>query len=249
MMMMMTMNTVCDDYFDQTSDQGSLYGLRVNRVADSRFRFAPVAETCFTAWIHHVLHPIITTGRRILNRITAVHWSFNRIHHVAPSSTWFHESAHSKGILIGSGVSAGLTNVPNEQTHRQTRTPWKIRSRSRNFSCQYVHYSNTMFPLWVYNVKFSSTYFEVGVHFYTVWKRFFTVKSNRYYYYYYYYFDPLSRATKRRRCLYCILGPSHQRLRYDTIRDAILTCARKPTWVGLIYRRETTTKNIVKQKN
>ena len=31
------------------------------------------------------------------------------------------------------------------------------------------------------------------------------------------------------------------------IRDAILTCARKPTWVGLIYRTETTTK-IVKQK-
>ena len=25
---------------------------------------------------------------------------------------------------------------------------------------------------------------------------------------------------------------------YDTIRDAILTCARKPTWVGLIYRTE-----------
>ena len=25
-------------------------------------------------------------------------------------------------------------------------------------------------------------------------------------------------------------------LRYDTIRDAILTCARKPTWVSLIYR-------------
>ena len=28
------------------------------------------------------------------------------------------------------------------------------------------------------------------------------------------------------------------RLRYDTIRDAILTCVRKPTWVGLIYRTE-----------
>ena len=27
-----------------------------------------------------------------------------------------------------------------------------------------------------------------------------------------------------------------------TIRDAILTCARKPTWVSLIYRTETTTK-------
>ena len=34
----------------------------------------------------------------------------------------------------------------------------------------------------------------------------------------------------------------------DTIRDAILTCARKPTWVGFIYRTETTTK-IVKQEN
>jgi len=30
---------------------------------------------------------------------------------------------------------------------------------------------------------------------------------------------------------------------YDTIRDAILACARKLTWVGLIYHTETTTKN------
>ena len=36
---------------------------------------------------------------------------------------------------------------------------------------------------------------------------------------------------------------------YDTIRDAVLTCARKPTRVSFIYRTETTTKNIVKQKN
>ena len=35
---------------------------------------------------------------------------------------------------------------------------------------------------------------------------------------------------------------------YDTIRDAILTCARKPTWVGLIYRTETTTKNCKTEK-
>jgi len=28
----------------------------------------------------------------------------------------------------------------------------------------------------------------------------------------------------------------------DTIRDAILTCARKPTWVSLMYRTEPTTK-------
>ena len=37
-------------------------------------------------------------------------------------------------------------------------------------------------------------------------------------------------------------------LNYDTIRDAILTCARKPTWVGLIYRKETTTKNCKTEK-
>ena len=29
---------------------------------------------------------------------------------------------------------------------------------------------------------------------------------------------------------------------YDTTRDAILTCARKPTWVSLMYRTELTTK-------
>jgi len=36
---------------------------------------------------------------------------------------------------------------------------------------------------------------------------------------------------------------------YDTIqRDAILTCARKPTWVGLIYHTETITKNCKTEK-
>ena len=34
--------------------------------------------------------------------------------------------------------------------------------------------------------------------------------------------------------------------RYDTIRDAILTCARKPTRVSLIYRTEPTTKKCEK---
>ena len=36
--------------------------------------------------------------------------------------------------------------------------------------------------------------------------------------------------------------------RYDTIRDAILMCARKPTWVGLIYRTEPTTKKCKNRK-
>ena len=36
---------------------------------------------------------------------------------------------------------------------------------------------------------------------------------------------------------------------YDTIRDAILTCARKPTWVSLIYRTEPTTKKCKNKKN
>jgi len=35
---------------------------------------------------------------------------------------------------------------------------------------------------------------------------------------------------------------------YDTIRDAILTCARKPTWVSLIYRTEPTTKKCTNRK-
>ena len=37
-------------------------------------------------------------------------------------------------------------------------------------------------------------------------------------------------------------------IRYDTIRDAILTCARKPTRVGVIYRTETTTENCKTEK-
>jgi len=35
---------------------------------------------------------------------------------------------------------------------------------------------------------------------------------------------------------------------YDTIRDASLTCARKPTRVGLIYRTEPTTKKCKTEK-
>ena len=35
---------------------------------------------------------------------------------------------------------------------------------------------------------------------------------------------------------------------YDTIRNAILTCARKPTWVSLIYRTEPTTKKCKNRK-
>ena len=37
-------------------------------------------------------------------------------------------------------------------------------------------------------------------------------------------------------------------IRCDTIRDAILTCARKPIWVSLIYRTETTTKRCKTEK-
>jgi len=38
------------------------------------------------------------------------------------------------------------------------------------------------------------------------------------------------------------------KLRYDTIRDAILMCAQKPTWVSLIYCAETTTKKWKTEK-
>ena len=36
--------------------------------------------------------------------------------------------------------------------------------------------------------------------------------------------------------------------RHHTIRDAILVCARKPTWVSLIYRTEPTTKKCKTKK-
>jgi len=39
-----------------------------------------------------------------------------------------------------------------------------------------------------------------------------------------------------------------QGVRYDTIRDAILTCAREPTRVSLIYRTETTAKKCKTEK-
>ena len=42
--------------------------------------------------------------------------------------------------------------------------------------------------------------------------------------------------------------PSVDPFIYDTIRDAILTCARKPTWVSLIYRTEPTTKKCKNRK-
>jgi len=35
---------------------------------------------------------------------------------------------------------------------------------------------------------------------------------------------------------------------YDTIREAILKCAQKPTWVSLIYRTKTTTKKCQTEK-
>jgi len=50
---------------------------------------------------------------------------------------------------------------------------------------------------------------------------------------------PSSGRTRRDSCL---------TIRHDTIRDVILTCARKPTWVSLTYRTESTTKKW-KQKN
>jgi len=37
-------------------------------------------------------------------------------------------------------------------------------------------------------------------------------------------------------------------LRYDTIRDAILACARKPTRISLIYRTEPTTIKCKREK-
>jgi len=52
-----------------------------------------------------------------------------------------------------------------------------------------------------------------------------------------------SEVAGDRMCQSCSSAATAGRIRYDMIRGAILTCARKPTSVGLIYRTETTTKN------
>ena len=41
---------------------------------------------------------------------------------------------------------------------------------------------------------------------------------------------------------------THDTIRYDTIRDAVLTCAQNPTRVSLIYSTETRTKNWKTEK-
>ena len=46
----------------------------------------------------------------------------------------------------------------------------------------------------------------------------------------------------------CHLAFSNTHALYDTIRDAILTCVRKPTWVSLIYRTQPTTKKCKNRK-
>ena len=52
----------------------------------------------------------------------------------------------------------------------------------------------------------------------------------------------ISKGINRWLCQCC------DTIRYDTIRDVILTCARKPTWVSLIYRTEPTTKRCKTEK-
>ena len=42
----------------------------------------------------------------------------------------------------------------------------------------------------------------------------------------------------------CLTIAFNYRILYNTIRDAILTCDQKPTWVRLIYSMEPTTKKL-----
>jgi len=55
-------------------------------------------------------------------------------------------------------------------------------------------------------------------------------------------------AVRTRHTVWAVSVSVKDEVRYDTIWDAILTCARKPTWIGLIYHAETTTKKC-KTKN
>jgi len=61
-------------------------------------------------------------------------------------------------------------------------------------------------------------------------------------------YDTILQPSKHLSLYNSLLFDPPYSLRYDTIRDAILTCARKPTWIGLIYRTEPTTKNCKTEK-
>ena len=58
----------------------------------------------------------------------------------------------------------------------------------------------------------------------------------------------VSVGRRLERDLHVLGRRSVDSLRYDTIRDAILTCARKPTWISLIYRTQPTTKKCKNRK-
>jgi len=58
----------------------------------------------------------------------------------------------------------------------------------------------------------------------------------------------LGNTTKWARILIFDFGAPGVQLTNDTIRDAILTCVRKSTWVSLIYRTEPTTKKCKNRK-
>ena len=58
----------------------------------------------------------------------------------------------------------------------------------------------------------------------------------------------LPRRPRRRHGCSGLHALWYDTIRYDTIRDAILTCARKPTWVSLIYRTKPTTKKCKNRK-
>jgi len=58
----------------------------------------------------------------------------------------------------------------------------------------------------------------------------------------------MQNVTKSRHISKMQVYTDYDTIPYDTIRDAILTCARKPTWVRLIYRTEPTTKECKNRK-
>ena len=64
-------------------------------------------------------------------------------------------------------------------------------------------------------------------------------------------YDNAKVVIDLRRTLIYQKNYDYRKMRYGrpTIRNAILTCAQKPTSVGLIYHTDTTAKESGKQKN
>ena len=130
------------------------------------------------------------------------------------------ESATHRAGTAGDGKVelVHLTSTVDGKWSAWTRTTWCRQSPPLQFRCLWT---TTSGRLWRYS--------DIGVEFIVAWSTLSEVAC-----------DWKCRTGKSA----WLIGASV----YDTIRDAVLTCTRKPTWVGLTCHMKPTTKNCKTEK-